>query len=59
MTFVISRQVVLSQAPEGPLGGYIGSFADSLAAEGYAAGTCGIAPDVVGPALATLQRLPT
>jgi integrase/recombinase XerD len=39
MTFVISRQVVLSQAPEGPLGGYIGSFADSLAAEGYAAGS--------------------
>lgn len=37
MTFVISSQVVLSQAPEGPLAGYIGSFADSLSAIGYAA----------------------
>ena len=36
MTFVISSQVVLSQAPEGPLAGYIGSFADSLSAMGYA-----------------------
>ena len=39
MTFVISSQVVLSQAPEGPLAGYIGSFADSLGAMGYAAGS--------------------
>ena len=37
MTFAISSQVVLSQAPEGPLAGYIGSFADSLGAIGYAA----------------------
>mgnify|MGYP001014331317 FL=1 len=37
MTFAISSQVVLSQAPEGPLAGYIGSFADSLSAMGYAA----------------------
>ena len=36
MTFVISSQVVLSQAPEGPLAGYIGSFANSLSAMGYA-----------------------
>jgi integrase/recombinase XerD len=37
MTFVISSQVVLSQAPEGPLAAHIGSFADSLSAMGYAA----------------------
>lgn len=37
MTFAISSQVVLSQAPEGPLAGNIGSFADSLGAMGYAA----------------------
>lgn len=37
MTFVVNSQVVLSQAPEGPLAGYIGSFADSLGAMGYAA----------------------
>lgn len=39
MTFVINSQVVLSQPPEGPLAGYIGSFADSLGALGYAAGS--------------------
>jgi integrase/recombinase XerD len=39
MTFTISSQVVLSQAPEGPLAGYIGSFADSLGAMGYASGS--------------------
>jgi len=37
MTFAISSQVVLSQAPEGPLAGYIASFADSLGSIGYAA----------------------
>jgi integrase/recombinase XerD len=36
MTFAISSQVVLSRAPEGPLAGYIASFADSLSAMGYA-----------------------
>lgn len=39
MTFAISSQVVLSQAPEGPLAGYIASFADLLGAMGYAAGS--------------------
>ena len=39
MNFVINSQVVLSQVPEGPLAGYIGSFADSLCAMGYAAGS--------------------
>jgi integrase/recombinase XerD len=39
MTFAISSEVVLSQAPEGPLAGYIGSFADALGAVGYAAGS--------------------
>ena len=37
MAFVISSQVVLSQTPEGPLAGYIASFADSLGAMGYSA----------------------
>jgi len=36
MTFVINSQVVLSQAPAGPLAGHIGSFADALVAMGYA-----------------------
>jgi site-specific recombinase XerD len=39
MTFAISSQVVLSQAPEGPLAAHIGSFADSLNALGYTAGS--------------------
>ena len=39
MAFFISSQVVLSQAPEGPLAGYFGSFADSLGAMGYTAGS--------------------
>src|SRR6266853_155111 len=39
MTFTISSQVILSQAPEGPLAGYIASFADSLGSMGYAAGS--------------------
>src|ERR1700752_5228790 len=39
MTFTISSRVVLSQAPEGPLAAHIGSFADSLNALGYAAGS--------------------
>jgi integrase/recombinase XerD len=34
---VINSQVVLSRAPEGPLAAYIGSFAKSLTALGYAA----------------------
>ena len=37
MKFVISSQVVLSRAPEGPLAAYISSFAESLSAQGYAA----------------------
>jgi hypothetical protein len=37
MTFAINSQVVLSQPPEGPFAGCIGSFADSLSAMGYAA----------------------
>ena len=37
MTFVINSQVVLSHAPEGPLARFVGSFADSLSAMGYAA----------------------
>ncbi len=37
MSFVINSQVVLSHSPEGPLAMYIGSFADSLGAIGYAA----------------------
>jgi integrase/recombinase XerD len=37
MNVVIGSQVVLSRAPEGPLAAYIGPFADSLAAMGYAA----------------------
>lgn len=37
MTFAISSQVVLSQAPEGPLARHISLFADSLGALGYAA----------------------
>lgn len=37
MTFAVNSQVVLSQAPEGPLAEYIGSFADSLIALGYVA----------------------
>ena len=37
MTFAISNQVVLLRVPEGPLAGYIASFADSLGAMGYSA----------------------
>ena len=37
MNCVINSQVVLSRAPEGPLAGYIGSFAESLSEQGYAA----------------------
>jgi len=33
--FVINTQVVLSRQPEGPLAGYLGSFAESLAEQGY------------------------
>ena len=39
MTFAISSRVVLSQPPEGPLAAHIGSFADSLNALGYTAGS--------------------
>lgn len=35
MNFVINGQVVLSRPPEGPLAGYIGSFAESLIDQGY------------------------
>src|SRR6516225_7003253 len=35
MTFAVSSQLVLSQAPEGPLAGYFASFANSLSALGY------------------------
>jgi site-specific recombinase XerD len=31
----INNQIVLSQAPEGPIAGYIGSFAKSLSEQGY------------------------
>ncbi len=30
MSFVINSHLVLSQPPQGPLAGYLGSFADSL-----------------------------
>jgi site-specific recombinase XerD len=36
MKVVISNQVVLSRAPEGPLAAYLSEFADSLASTGYA-----------------------
>lgn len=36
MNCVINSQVVLSRAPEGPLAGYIGPFAESLSKQGYA-----------------------
>jgi integrase/recombinase XerD len=36
MKYVINEQVVLSHAPEGPFAQYLESFADSLAAQGYA-----------------------
>jgi site-specific recombinase XerD len=39
MTFAISNQVVLLREPEGPLARHIASFADSLDAMGYAAGS--------------------
>jgi len=35
MKFVINSQVVLSQTPKGPLAGYLGVFAESLAGQGY------------------------
>ena len=35
MNCVINSQVVLSRPPEGPLAGYIGSFAESLDVQGY------------------------
>lgn len=39
MSFVINSHLVLSQPPQGPLAGYLGSFADSLDEMGYAAGS--------------------
>jgi len=39
MAFTINSRLVLSEAPEGPLAGYVASFADSLGALGYAAGS--------------------
>ena len=36
MKYVINEQVVLSHAPEGPFAAILESFADSLAAQGYA-----------------------
>jgi len=36
MKCVITDQLVLSRAPEGPLSGYVGPFADFLSAQGYA-----------------------
>jgi len=35
MKAIISRQVVLSRAPEGPIASYLGRFADWLSATGY------------------------
>ena len=35
MKCIINSQVVLSRPPEGPLAGYIGSFAESLIEQGY------------------------
>ncbi len=35
MKYVINDQVVLSRAPEGPLAAHIGSFAESVSAQGY------------------------
>lgn len=37
MNIAISKRVVLSRAPEGPIAPYLGRFADSLSATGYAA----------------------
>ena len=36
MNVVINSQVVLSRVPEGPIAPYLGRFADSLDAKGYA-----------------------
>ncbi|HEY6369611.1 MAG TPA: site-specific integrase [Candidatus Sulfotelmatobacter sp.] len=36
MQFIINSQVVLSRTPEGPIAAYLGLFAESLSAEGYA-----------------------
>lgn len=36
MNCVINSQIVLSRPPEGPLAGYVGSFAQSLSEQGYA-----------------------
>jgi site-specific recombinase XerD len=36
VSFVINNQVILSRAPEGPLAAHIGSFAESISAQGYA-----------------------
>jgi integrase/recombinase XerD len=36
MRFVVNDQLVLSRAPEGPIAAYIGAFAKSQAAKGYA-----------------------
>ena len=36
MKYIIDKQIVLSRAPEGPLGTYIGPFARSLREQGYA-----------------------
>lgn len=36
MKYIVSNQVVLSRAPEGPLAAHLGSFARSVSAQGYA-----------------------
>ena len=36
MKYVISNQVILSRAPEGPLAAHLGSFTDFISAQGYA-----------------------
>ena len=36
MRFVINDQLVLSRAPDGPVAPYIGAFAKSQSAQGYA-----------------------
>jgi hypothetical protein len=36
MKYIINNQVVLSQAPEGPLTAHIDSFTEFISAQGYA-----------------------
>jgi integrase/recombinase XerD len=36
MKCIVNNQVVLSRAPEGPIAAYLGSFAESMSAQGYA-----------------------